>query len=454
MWACRMIQLDLAKSRILRSPRSITSIALAGLLALSLISACQSSAPNPSPIFTIPPIPFITTPPPQSSPLLTYRGQPSLAVQIWLPDKRHLAFVSGGSASGGESVYVFDVLTRKLTKTLTLPVLSTGTTGVCQWSPDGSSIVFASSDGRLSVWNTLSGSQNLDYDSHTPFFPLWAWAPDNQRIVLASQVDTPQVVQVWNVVTRHELLSFSISAPNIYDIEWSPDADYLATLTRDKTFQLWDSTTGKAIQSFSDPNLSITTWSPDGKRILSSLTDVRTGNTSLRIWDVLTGRKLLTYSGHSSPAFDAQWSRDGTRILSLSYTELLLWNTSTGQTILRIPIHTFIDSDTAQLSPDGSYLAFSQKDNRVQIWNAITGRELLINGSHGANVQSLIWSPDSQKIASVDEDGFLEVWDAMTGRGLYAYSVDSGGIQDMSWSPDGRWLAVTTQNNLLELFNG
>jgi Tn3 transposase DDE domain len=58
---------------------------------------------------------------------------------------------------------------------------------------------------------------------------------------------------VWNAVTGRELLSFSVPASNLFDVEWSPD----------------------------------------GKRILSSLTIERTTDKSLRIWDVFTGRKLL-----------------------------------------------------------------------------------------------------------------------------------------------------------------
>ncbi len=90
----------------------------------------------------------------------------------------------------------------------------------------------------------------------------------------------------------------------------------------------------------------------------------------------------------------------------------------------------------------------------MQVWNAVTGQEVLINASHGAIVQSLVWSPDSKHIASADEGGYVEVWDAATGRGLYTYHVDFGGIQDLSWSPDDRWLAATTQDNVLELLNG
>lgn len=436
------------------SPRRITVIMLVALLVMNIITACQSSSPNPPSLFTGTPIPVITSQVPQSTTLFTYHSQSNLTIPVWLPDNIHLAFVSSEGTNSSESVDVYNVLTKKLTRTAILPALSSNISGEWTWSPDGSSIVFASTDGKLTIWDTLTGRKLLDYDSHTPSIPLWAWASDSQRIALASQVDTSQVMQVWNVVTGRELLTFFVPTHNINDVEWSPDGEHIAILSSDKTFQLWDSTTGQAIQRFTDPYLSIILWSPDGKRILSSLTIKRTANTSLRIWDVLTGRKLLTYSGHTSPAITAQWSSDGQRILSMSMSEMLIWNTSTGQTILRIPISTSTNLDIAELSPDGRYLAFSWRDNLVQIWNAVTGRELLINASHEANVQNLAWSPDSKSIASADADGFVNIWDAATGKAIYTYHVSSAGIQDLFWSSNGQLLAVTTQNNLLEILNG
>ncbi len=360
----------------LRSLRRIIGLVLMALLALPLITACQSSAPNPSAIFTNTPIPFIISPAPQSPVLFTYRGRSSIAAPIWLPDNRHLAFVSGGSTNGGGSIYVLDVLTKTLTRTLILPVLPSGTIAASVLSPDGSFIVFAREDGKLSVWNTLSGRRVLVYDNHTAVWPLWAWAPDGQRIALASQVvDSSQIVQVWNVATGRELLSFSVPAPNLYDVEWSPDGEHLAMLSRDRTLQLWDSTAGQAIQHFTDPDLSDIRWSPDGHRILSSLTIKRTADTSMRIWNVFTGRKLLTYSGHTSPAFEAQWSADGARIFSLSTAEILIWNASTGKTILRIPLRSYINFDMAEPSPDGHNWHFPRETTACRSGMLSRGRK-------------------------------------------------------------------------------
>jgi WD40 repeat protein len=55
------------------------------------------------------------------------------------------------------------------------------------------------------------------------------------------------------------------------------------------------------------------TWSPDGKRIASS-----DSGAEVNVWDPLTGRTLLTYTGHSRRVQAAAWSPDGRRLAAAS----------------------------------------------------------------------------------------------------------------------------------------
>ena len=434
--------------------QKITGRLLPVLLTVSLLTSCQTSAQSPSP--TSPAssgynaTSTVTPTAQQGTILFTYHGQNG-PYPIWSSDSTHMAFVSGGSVNGGGNVYVWEVAIGKFTKKLTLPLLPHNVRGEWSWSPDRSNILFASEDGKIKIWNTFTGHQLLTYDSHSTIWPIWTWASDGKRVALMNNNDTTQTVQItqiWDVVNGKELLAFSTNAQDVYNLVWSPDGRRIASLARDGTIQIFDVTTGRTLQSFHDPALDYPIWAPDGRRILSSLTDQVNSDTSLRVWDVLTGRKLLTFEGHSRPAYTAQWTPDGSRIVSASPSEVLVWNTITGHTILTIPSTS---SGIAVLSPDGKHLAFINRDDKVQVWDAVTGRKLLTYSGHSAAVQAIAWSPGSQHIVSASEDGVVQVWDAITGRTLYSYHLVSSSVQNLIWSPNGKLIATSSDDSIVQV---
>src|SRR5262249_54211161 len=110
-------------------------------------------------------------------------------------------------------------------------------------------------------------------------------------------------------------------------------------------------------------------WSPDGTRLASCGTKpivLFASNGGVRIWDAATGRRALTYRGHSETV--DLWA--------------LAW------------------------SPNGRYLASGGTDQVVQVWEAATGRYLLTYRGHAAQariydsaypyaITAIAWSPDS-----------------------------------------------------------
>jgi WD40 repeat protein len=52
-------------------------------------------------------------------------------------------------------------------------------------------------------------------------------------------------------------------------------------------------------------------WSPDGKLIASGGND-----STVQVWDALTGKCLITYQGHSNEIYSVVWSPKGNYIAS------------------------------------------------------------------------------------------------------------------------------------------
>jgi WD40 repeat protein len=49
-------------------------------------------------------------------------------------------------------------------------------------------------------------------------------------------------------------------------------------------------------------------------------------------------------------------------------------------------------------------------DDRVAVWDAATGRELLTLKAHGEAVLSLAWSPDGKRLASASRDRLVQIY--------------------------------------------
>ncbi|OBT44370.1 hypothetical protein VE00_07044 [Pseudogymnoascus sp. WSF 3629] len=108
-------------------------------------------------------------------------------------------------------------------------------------------------------------------------------------------------------------------------------------------------------------------FSPDGTR-LASVSDDKTVN----IWNARTGFLLQTPEGHTSAAFSVAFSPDGTKLASASYDKTLnIWDAVTGALLQTLEGHTNRVYSVA-FSPESKLLASASYDTTVRLWNATT----------------------------------------------------------------------------------
>lgn len=93
-------------------------------------------------------------------------------------------------------------------------------------------------------------------------------------------------------------------------------------------------------------------------------------------------------------------------------------------------------------SPKGSYIASSDSNGVVHIWNAITGRDIAFfrDPAEYSSISDLSWSYDEKFIASVGGNGNIIVWNATTGYVDSSYSAN-GYALSVAWSPSGSFIA-------------
>ena len=104
-------------------------------------------------------------------------------------------------------------------------------------------------------------------------------------------------------------------------------------------------------------------FSPDGKRIVTGSHDH-----TAKVWEVQTGRVILTLRGHSSAINSVAYSPDGKHIVTSSEDDTVkLWNARTGQEILTFKGHTHRVRSVA-FSPDGKHIVTGSWDNTATVW--------------------------------------------------------------------------------------
>ena len=86
----------------------------------------------------------------------------------------------------------------------------------------------------------------------------------------------------------------------------------------------------------------------------------------------------------------------------------------------------------AAWSPDGTRIASVSKDSSIQIWEAHSGKTLVIYNGHQGGAGCLSWAPDGKRIVSGGgsdgnpKDAMIQIWNPETGILLRNYTHPDG----------------------------
>ena len=190
-----------------------------------------------------------------------------------------------------------------------------------------------------------------------------------------------------------------------------------------------------------DDTVKTAQWSADGSKILSCGLD-RTG----RVWDAFSGEELMSIT-EGAPNL-ASWSPDERFILAVNIEEIIVkvWHIGSGLSHITL-VKEDIGADLSinqngwdPWSPSGDCFVIYDKEGTLKIWDAETGISLHTLDRHQGSLSQALWSPNGELIASSGwEDGQVTIWEALTGD--LRFSIE-GGFEDGhvklgDWSPSG-----------------
>ncbi|MBE9208783.1 serine/threonine protein kinase [Nostoc sp. LEGE 06077] len=272
------------------------------------------------------------------------------------------------------------------------------------------------------------------------------FSPDSKSLISASRDNT---IKVWDLATGKEIRTLKGHTNGVSSVVISPDGQTLVSASRDNTIKVWNFATGKEIRTLEGHTngVSSVVISPDGQTLVSGSRDK-----SIKVWKLETGQLIRNLEGHTDSVSSVTISPDGTTFVSASADKTIkVWNLATGQLIRTQEGHSDGVSSVA-ISPDGQTLVSASADKTIKVWNLSTGKEIRTLTGHLGSVSSIAISPDGKKLASASGDQTIKVWNLATGREIRSLTSSSDGFSSVAISPDGKTLARGSINNTIKIW--
>jgi WD40 repeat protein len=220
----------------------------------------------------------------------------------------------------------------------------------------------------------------------------------------------------------------------------------------------------------------------DGRLAISAHLD-----STLKVWDTATGRKIRTLTGHKAPVLAVALAPDGLHAVSGSQDGTVrVWSLKTGRVQHTLTGHEGTPF-TVRITPDGQRVVSRADDGLVQVWELASGQVLHAMGRptppsfftfaleedwmefelpdlyYGISEYALAVTPDSQRAIAAFSGGFLsdgklsgdvvKVWDLETGLEVYSLSGHKGAVFCVDVTPDSRWAVSASDDHTAKVWD-
>jgi WD40 repeat protein/tRNA A-37 threonylcarbamoyl transferase component Bud32 len=346
-------------------------------------------------------------------------------------------------SNGGINFYLLDSNSIKVFNTLTGEIVSRKESienkSLLTFSNDDTFMVRGKTDNSLDVINLSNGEVISNLIGHTDKINFVAISPNDQFIATSSSDKT---VKIWLPMDGTLIQSIDMQNGFVTRIEFHDDDNLLFIHTNyPSSIQIWNITGGDFEKSYNYAGKV----SPDGSMI-ATVVDKR----NIQLIDIKTGEILYKLTGHLGNVLDMKFVSNGEKLISSGKDNTIrIWNTNDGKLI-----KTFGGSisilNNVYFSDSERYFATFADDGIVKFWDIEKGYNTQVIRAHSSRVNGVSISPDDKLLVTWSEDKTIKIWDISSNKLLNTLKGHTSGIAGVIFSPNGRILVSWPQRNFWE----
>ena len=201
------------------------------------------------------------------------------------------------------------------------------------------------------------------------------------------------------------------------------------------------------IDSGASNSVTAVAFSPDGRFLASA-----NANGTVKVWNLLTGRRNRTLRGHAGAINSVSFSPDGNLLAAGGDDKTVrVWDVGgRGLEILNRAHASRVLS--VAFGDRGNLVAAGCADGAIKLWDTMSGRELRALAGHTSEVFGLAFAADGKTLASGSADS-LRLWDAATGANPRTLRSSNAPFTAVAISPDGKLIAGAMRGRLVRIFD-
>jgi WD40 repeat protein len=298
--------------------------------------------------------------------------------------------------------------------------------------------------------------------AHPAYANNSVFARNDRELVCASLAarQAPETAQPKQIVEARVLADFDKNAA--LGLAFSPNGKTLALGTWQGIVKIVDLLTTNELSAPKPHHdwICSVAFSPDGKLLVSAggseFKPERNGGKTtgqVKAWDVIAGKELGEFTGHTSKIFSIAFAPDGQTLATGSADQTVrLWDVATRKQRVVLGGHTDAVWCVA-FSPNGKTVSSASADRTVKLWDATTGRERHTLSGHEDEARAVAFSPDGKTLASGGADWTLRLWDLATQKERAVLKGHRGAVQCLAFSSDGKTLATGSSDESVKLWD-